>query len=99
MRTQAATAGMRGTAQRQRAGLEQMGATQEEVASPAVMPGRQDVTRGRGIMSAEEQAARERAALEETGEAGGTVTEAPVTGPSLNQARRSRSRSGRMYRR
>lgn len=104
--TRQAVAGMRGQAEAQRTGLEQMGATQEEVVAPvegmlertADMASRGGAG-GRGILSAEEEAARNRDAVAATGETGGTVTEAPVTGPSLNQARRSRSRSGRMYRR
>lgn len=100
MQTTQAEAGMRGQAVRQRAGLDQMGATQEEVAAPAVMPGRQDVTRGRGILSRAEQAAADkRAALEATGETGGTRSEVDVTEPSLNEARQRRSRSGRIFRR
>jgi len=102
MRTQAATASTRGQAQSQRGALEQMGATQEEVAAPGArgMAERAaaGAARGRGILSAEDQAARSRAALEETGEVGGTRTETPVTEPSLNKARRNRSRSGRIYR-
>jgi predicted enzyme related to lactoylglutathione lyase len=54
------------------------------------LPGRQ--------LAAQQAAEDERAAVEVTGEAGGTVTEAPVTKPSLNEARRRRSRSGRIYR-
>ena len=104
MRTQAAVAGTRGQAQSQRGALEQMGATQEEVATPTGMGERTAARagRGRGVanrLAAETEAAEGRAVVEATGETGGTVTDAPVAGPSLNEARRSRSRSGRIYRR
>lgn len=100
--TRDAIAGTRAQAESMRSGLENMGATQEEVAAPGargmVERAAAGAARGRGILSAEEQATRARGALEETGEIGGTVTEAPVTGPSLNEARRMRSRSGRIRR-
>ena len=104
MQTTQTVADMRGQAARHRAGLDQMGATQEEVAGPRgpVERAAARTGRGRGVagtLATQQAAADERAALEATGEAGGTVTEAPVTGPSLNEARRRRSRSGRMYRR
>jgi len=98
--TRQAVAGMRGQAQaqRQQTGLEQMSETQEEMA--ARQSGFEEARAGgRGILSPEAEAARNRAALETTGEAGGTRTEVDVTEPSLNQARRQRSRSGRIYRR
>lgn len=100
MQEQMATRGTRGPA------LRDMGATQEEVAAPGargmVERAVAGANRGRGggVLSRVAQAASDkRAALEETGEVGGTRTETPVVEPSLNQARRSRSRSGRMYRR
>lgn len=97
MEAQQASARTRGTAQRGRSALEKMGATQEEAVTPAVMP-----RRGRGVagtLAAEQEATDQRAALEATGETGGTRSEVNVTEPSLNEARRRRSRSGRMYRR
>jgi hypothetical protein len=101
--TREAISGMRGQAESMRSGLENMGATQEEVAAPARgVVERAAARTGRGgvggRLAAEEQAAEGRAALEATGEIGGTVTEAPVVGPSLNEARRMRSRSGRIRR-
>lgn len=98
--TRQAVAGMRGQAQAQaqQTGLEKMSETQEEMA--ARQSGFEEARAGgRGILSPQQEAARNRAALETTGEAGGTRTEVDVTEPSLNQARRQRSRSGRIYRR
>ena len=98
--TRQAVAGMRGQAQAQaqQTGMEKMSETQEEMA--ARQSGFEEARAGgRGILSPEQEAARNRAALETTGEAGGTRTEVDVTEPSLNQARRQRSRSGRIYRR
>lgn len=85
--------------------LRDMGATQEEVAAPGARGFVERAVaganrgRGRGVASrVQEQAASRRADLEQTGEAGGTVTETPVIEPSLNEARRMRSRSGRIRR-
>jgi hypothetical protein len=96
--TRQAIAGMRGQAQAQRTGLENVGATQEEVAATQAGFDRARAGGG-GVLSAEEEATANQAAVEATGEAGGTRTEVDVTEPSLNQARRQRSRSGRIYRR
>jgi len=109
MQTTQTVADMRSQAARHRAGLDQMGATQEEMATPAVMPGRQEVSRfgevarrGAGVtqggpIAAAREAAERASAAAATGETGGTRSEVDVTEPTLNQARRRRSRSGRMY--
>lgn len=96
---------MRGQARRQRTGLEQMGATQGEIATvPGGVVRRAAVSAGRSLPGnrgyiSEEMAARAAEAQEATGEVGGTRSEVDVTEPSLNEARQRRSRSGRIFRR
>ena len=96
---------MRGRAGRQRSGLEQMGATQGEIAAGpggvvrrAQATAGRDIGRGREVLEREAQAARTQDALAATGETGGTRSEVDVTEPTLNQARQRRSRSGRILR-
>ena len=101
--TREAIAGTRARAGSVRSSLENMGATQEEAAPTRVsevMAGAGSGRRGmpHRQLAAQEQSEQARGVLETTGEAGGTVTDAPVTGPSLNEARRMRSRSGRIRR-
>ena len=78
---------------RARAGLSQVGASQAELAGEAQPMSRRP--------SLSDRMARAQGTLDEQvaeAEVGGTRTETPVIEPSLNEARRNRSRSGRIYR-